>query len=585
MSAPSNIPRPGSLRPSQIITTFGPGSIYDVLSDSILIMAIDFWSDSNYREIEDERLIAHLKRFKKFRNMQKFRVPSSSGNKDNVSVVTFPTWGECPRCHKLTRRDGNPARRRLNCPDCKTPMTHPARLIVACPNGHIDDFPWYKWVKHTKECGDDKLYLRQGAKTVSLAGLEVYCENCGARKDLGTALSSTGVKFVLGRCQGRRLWLKDTEPHCDQDPRGLLKGASNVYFSSTVRALYIPPFTDEINTVLKQHWATILLYRDDPEMIRNIVKKALPQFDVDEVIKRIEKRFDATEGRLQVDIERDEWNILRGSKPYDHADFKTEIIEVPYKFSPILSNLVLVRRLKETVVLKGFSRINPADSDDPNSSIADISLDDPIWLPAVENYGEGVFFSFNESTLSEWENLQTVSERNAIINDQHRYIRQQHNKDALGEIPPRFTMLHTLSHLLIREMATYAGYSSASIRERVYGDKGMAGIMLYTSSASSDGSLGGLVNLGNTAFEILLSKAVGKAQWCSSDPLCSLHKPEISHRDNGAACHACSFLPETSCVNMNSLLDRAMVTSTAASRTTPGAKNSLTGFFEYVKSR
>ncbi|MGI0016630.1 MAG: hypothetical protein ACREBU_24670, partial [Nitrososphaera sp.] len=111
------------------------------------------------------------------------------------------------------------------------------------------------------------------------------------------------------------------------------------------------------------------------------------------------------------------------------------------------------------------------------------------------------------------------------------------------------------------------------------------GILLYTSSASSDGSLGGLVNLGNTAFELILSKSVANAQWCSSDPLCALHKPAITHRDNGASCHACSFLPETSCVNLNSLLDRAMVTSTVASKTSAGGNNPLTGFFEYVKSR
>lgn len=580
-----NLSRPGSLRPSQIISTFGPGSIYDVLYDSILIMGIDFWNNSNYTVIVDERLIGHLKNFGKarFRNIETFRIPTSSGNKDNVSVTTFPRWGECPRCHKLTRRDGNPLHKSLKCPDCKTATTHPARLITACKNGHMDDFPWQRWVEHKKDCDDNHLYLRQGAKTVSLRGLEVQCDNCGATKHLGDALKEYGLKWLYGKCNGKRPWLQDFE-ECNKIPRGLLKGASNVYFSSTVDALYIPPFTDEINKMLKRHYPTLSYYLNEPEMLRDMIKKILPNYDTDEVLKRMKVRNDTTEGRIQIDIKNDEWNILNGSHSYNHEDFKTEIIkEMPYKFRNILEKLVLVRRLKETRVLIGFTRIDPPDLDSLTlfNRMGQISMADPIWLPAAELFGEGLFFSINENLLHKWEKIDNVVTRNrAIINQSNM---SSHGAESLP--PPRFIMLHTLSHLLIREMATYAGYSSASIRERIYGEPGMSGILLYTSSASSDGSLGGLVNLGKNAFELILSKAIQKSRTCSSDPLCAFHNPEMTRRNNGASCHACCFVPETSCINMNSLLDRTMVYRPTVAKNNAWDKETPGGFFEFAEYR
>jgi hypothetical protein len=132
----------------------------------------------------------------------------------------------------------------------------------------------------------------------------------------------------------------------------------------------------------------------------------------------------------------------------------------------------------------------------------------------------------------------------------------------------RYTLLHSLSHLLINELAMECGYSAASIRERIYWSEGegeaMAGLLLYTAAPDSEGTLGGLVSLAKPeTFERLLQQALQRAQLCAADPMCSEHTPhETEDSLHGAACHSCLFVPETSCERGNRYLDRTMVVPT-----------------------
>lgn len=124
--------------------------------------------------------------------------------------------------------------------------------------------------------------------------------------------------------------------------------------------------------------------------------------------------------------------------------------------------------------------------------------------------------------------------------------------------------MHTVSHLLIREIALECGYSSASIRERIYvGEPGRryAGVLLSTAASDSEGTLGGLVALGDRIhLQRLLDQALASAGRCSTDPLCAEHLPAApSDTLHGAACHACLFDSETSCEANNRWLDRAVV--------------------------
>ena len=140
------------------------------------------------------------------------------------------------------------------------------------------------------------------------------------------------------------------------------------------------------------------------------------------------------------------------------------------------------------------------------------------------------------------------------------------------ESHPRYILLHTLSHLLIRQLTSQCGYATASIKEKIYStfiDEGfkMCGILIYTSATDTDGSLGGLVREGysdrmKTTFENMLQES----SWCSNDPLC-IESPSQGFKGlNKAACHACTLLPETSCESMNCLLDRASVVGTPDKR-------------------
>src|SRR2546427_11284093 len=88
----------------------------------------------------------------------------------------------------------------------------------------------------------------------------------------------------------------------------------------------------------------------------------------------------------------------------------------------------------------------------------------------------------------------------------------------------------------------------------------MRGVLLYTSSDDSEGSLGGLVQHGRpNAFKSLFERSIFSCSQCSSDPLCSENDPEVARSLNGAACHICTFVSETSCEMANRLLDRRLV--------------------------
>jgi len=202
---------------------------------------------------------------------------------------------------------------------------------------------------------------------------------------------------------------------------------------------------------------------------------------------------------------------------------------------------------------------------------APISAKQLDWLPAVENLGEGIYLQLNAERLQEWETLDTVRRRAETLIKAYSLWRQKRGLPELKDQRPRLLLLHTLAHLLMRQMSLDCGYSSASLRERIYSDAKMAGLLIYTSTPDSDGSLGGLVRQTRLmrnedgserdCFGRLLEDVGDLARTCSGDPLCREHDPRRTERLNAAACHACAMVSETSCEFGNRLLDRGMVAS------------------------
>jgi hypothetical protein len=129
-------------------------------------------------------------------------------------------------------------------------------------------------------------------------------------------------------------------------------------------------------------------------------------------------------------------------------------------------------------------------------------------------------------------------------------------------------MLHSLSHLLIKQLSFECGYSVASLSERIYcaennDGKQMAGIFIYTASGDSEGTLGGLVRQGRRdALPNIFKKAISSAKTCSNDPVCILSHGQGRDALNLAACHACALLPETCCKESNAFLDRGVLIGT-----------------------
>src|SRR5262249_3506428 len=186
---------------------------------------------------------------------------------------------------------------------------------------------------------------------------------------------------------------------------------------------------------------------------------------------------------------------------------------------------------------------------DERPPMARLTRDSPTWIPASEVHGEGIFVRFREEVVQNWEKLDSVKARNDTLSKGYELWRTARKLDPHKGYPGiRYAMLHTFAHLLIRELALECGYNAASIRERIYADNGpdpMAGVLLYTAAADSDGTLGGLVELGKPEnLGPLIKQALRRALVCSSDPLCSEHNPANDRTLHNASCHACAFVAE-----------------------------------------
>jgi hypothetical protein len=575
----------GEVRNSQLISTFGPGAILDLPDMSVIIAGLDHWDIKQCSPISEPRLVRKLG-IKKI-----YSPPSLQGSNDtkqgSLPAYRFPRYLVCPKCRKLStvrgfyKKDNDETVYCLCNREEGGTKVFPARFIVACAAGHIDDFPWDFYVhkdqkRKTEDC-KNKLVLNDHGSTGSIADVEVECKGCGQKRALDEAFSGKG----LGKCLGHRNWHGpwDTED-CNQQQRALLRGASNLYFPVVVSALSIPPFTssdpiyDEVAAVLDR-WAKI----DSIEKLELALDTGF--FDefksrpLEEIWKAVTTLRSLGDG-VEQDLYFPEWQaLIHGVSMDAKHEFQTEEQEVPERYQEYISKVVMVRRLKEIRVLDGFSRIEAipdtierADSETSQASFkAYLSKRELGWRPGIETKGEGIFFKLDEEKLRAWE--ERFQDNAHLIQEEFRKYCEDRNMDYKGGPDPRYILLHTLSHALMRQLCLDSGYSSTSLRERIYSrnepGQSMAGILIYTATPDSEGSLGGLVELGRKErFEELLWHALQESRFCSGDPLCSEHKPNAIGDLNGAACHACQLSPETSCESSNRFLDRSFLVPTVS---------------------
>ncbi|MCC6178014.1 MAG: DUF1998 domain-containing protein [Chloroflexi bacterium] len=374
-------------------------------------------------------------------------------------------------------------------------------------------------------------------------------------------------------CSGRRPWLRQGEEGCDQTLRTLQRGASNVWFAVLRSALSIPPWSEGIFKVLNRHWQVLRAVPTDaiPATIESLyantdMRGGGYQYTVEDLTAAVadrKRREGEPEAVSDESIRSEEFEaLLRGRAETGSDDeFVCEPADAITPFcEKFFSRVMLAKRLLEVRALEGFTRILPPSPGDPPEFRASLSLEDSRWLPAIDVSGEGVFIALDEHRLSEWEKRPEVVRRVSSINANYSRIFDEQGREPNRVITSRLVLVHTLAHILIAQWALDSGYPAASLRERLFASGDGAGMLIYTATSDSAGSLGGVIQQGRSlSLETSLREAVARAAWCSSDPLCIEADAAGVDSLNLAACHACVLLPEVSCEEMNVLLDRALI--------------------------
>ena len=562
--------RLGQVRSSQLITTFGPGAIVDLPDrDSYMVMGLQVWPPGPPIDEPNLRSLLHV---------DSLHATALTRQRRDVPVRRFPVTHRCPRCSRIIR--GSFCARR----GCNVDAS-PSRFVVACPNGHVDDFPWHWWAHssatrgtHSEqsidetesqviECAeeDGAIVLDDRGASNTLAELVVKCLKCGSRRTMQGALNPGAFKHF--DCSGLRFWLDDSQESCPGAVRGVLRGASNVYFSVTSSALSLPQHSSPVSVLLREHWTTLMQSSD---RIRRLIleEQLVPKgYTVEDGLAAYASYLQVVQ--TEEELRQEEYVALSG--PHATADlgppapyFQARDGHVPQGFNDLIDSVALVDRLREVRAVRGLTRLSARDDDsleEESIPIVPIARGKPGWYPAVENYGEGIFIRFSDSRLRRLGEDQDLMERAARIANAYGTWRQQRDLSPGHTAPSvKLIALHSLGHLLIRQLSLYCGYGTASIRERVYAVGNQAGILVYTAAADADGSLGGLVSFGEAArLKAVLEAGILTSDWCSQDPLCGDRLPDPGEHLSGAACHACLLLPETSCEHGNKFLDRGML--------------------------
>lgn len=547
----------GAVRRSQLVTTYGVGSIVALADESFMIAGIDRWgiSDPNLHEprLERELMVAG------------FVVPPASDGPD-IPIVRFPRWYSCPRCRRLDEHRKLTTFESNVCGDCNRPLV-PSRFVMVCPRGHIDDFPYLRWVHSGRpaEAASHTLRIEARGTTASLRDIQIEC-SCGRKRTMDNAFDKFALRDVT-RCFGNRPWLGREQEDCDQPVRTLQRGASNVWFGSHRSVISIPPWSDAAFRLLDRYWDILRVLPATAlgPAIEEVGLTAGTRFTTGDLVKAVNERRRRQEGAegptSEEEIRRDEYQALSvGQEDAPGSQFAANETKTPTAISDVISSVMLVTRLREVRALQGFSRILPLGGPE---TLAPLFTSDPRWRPAIEVKGEGLFIVLDRERLAAWEKTASVTDRIRPLDDRYAARARRWGHEPDRKITPRFVLIHTFAHSLVDQLALDAGYPAASLRERLYVGDDMHGLLVYTATTDSAGSLGGLVAQGESArLEQAVRSAVARAAWCSADPICVETEAQGADGLNLAACHACTLLPETSCEEMNVLLDRALLVGT-----------------------
>ena len=590
-----------TVRRSQTITPFGVGGIYDFGSESFVGMDTTHWklSDSSLRLPRLEKILG-VQKFKAAPIAERAMYPGAYRSGRPIPYFRFPSWLFCSNCRAM-KRWFSPMEKTGQHPSCeycgKKSQLVPMRFMAVCKSGHLADIPWGIWahIGSRQKCSNHRLKFKSDPKLgAGLQSLIIVCVNCKSENNLERLPYKDSLAGVMKTCLGTHPWQKSelAEP-CDQLPQVVQRGASNAYYPIVESAIDIRVGEKKESSIfdmirLHPRWEALVdiagfveSYNEPLAMkfIKPIIEdeKLQSQGITAEIVWEClrEVSQDNTGSGLSDGVDEnlliDEWRAFitpPASEP--GAEFVAEKADLEAfseqlsgseqlawnEFNRLIGQITIAKKLRIVRALKGFTRLEPNTENLVTPSLG-VSAS---WLPAIEIYGEGIFIALDAEALDAWQKRLPEQVLAGM-----RDARQRTTLGFLPEATDRFVLLHTLSHLLIRQLCFECGYSSSSLSERIYSneEEGMAGILIYTASADSEGALGGLVREGlPDRLYGTFKTALFRANWCSSDPICSEMEQQGIQGLNKSACHACTLVAETSCDHGNCMLDRTVLIGT-----------------------
>lgn len=658
-NARKNYAKVGSQRPSSLLYTNGPGAVVDLPHFTVMPSGYDFWDRIWARRagapptVDAPRLLGaartflgpQVKELRPFPRQAKKALLSREGEDLGVPARVFPQIFRCTGCDDLRplshfeydnsrvyrpdearfthvgcsgrRRDpsGRPLPAKVVPPGARgkgirrSPAI-PARYLLVCTDGHLDEFPYAEWVHRGGPCAPNvevpHLKMRVGAGGKG-ANATIACESCNATRGMGEAQGRTGQE-KLPPCRGRHPHLEGFEPSgCGNQTRLMLVGAANLWFGVTQSVIVMPLTTSEESDRLAaavriELGARLEKYADDLGVLRDLLEgrvevSSLTDDELAAVVRKALEPPESEEDRRQraqdwdsIELLAPEWHHLArfidsGTTQLHCEDERTGLTlsrkAVPNEASPELRAVLAVDKLRKVNAFLGFTRIDELDRvSDVGARLVRVTEKPPEWIVATEDRGEGVFLTLDEDRVAAWEDhvlgcgngvweAHHGAHRRNFANRLSETADEQAQLDAHAAAdrrfpPPRYWLVHSLAHILIREMSMSSGYGAASLTERLYAYGGSdhrraaAGLLISTTASDSDGTLGGLVRLSDDKLlGRLLVQALRRASRCSSDPVCAIRLPsEPEDFLHGAACHCCLMASETSCERANRFLDR-----------------------------
>lgn len=606
------------IRRSQLLTPFGVGAIVPFPGDeSLIIGGLDKWKcESSHYEIKDERLtrrlgVASLRLPPEYIQYSgRYGVAAEPFANITIPAYRFPTLYFCRHCGLMTLLEPDNMQPQPLCPVCSNKQSPgyeklkedairllPERFIVACPEGHLSDLPVARMVHSVNSNFDSQSWntdfhyrlqhpiIRKTTDRSSLAGVRYFCKDDPEKYiTLSGMTKAKALSPFIAHCAGKKPWLGEArDPECPSTGENLMlvqRGGSNVWFPEIMTSIYLPPnlkggYDSRMTSLIEEKRDYLIGEFEDTgaipmSMIKILCKKE--GLDLASCLEYCKKNLFAkplatvANNCSESDYRYEEYEALRQNCGKDQDDLLVinhPIAGYDKAIQPYFQSVSLVQKMKQTQALIGFSRLTPK-----MQSVADfrksLSEAEKDWVPAVQSKGEGIFIAFDETRIAEWIAAHPeVETRAKMINDakSHSFFGEA-NPELV--ISPSYLLIHTFAHLLINALSKLCGYGSSSLRERLYISdnvgKTMKGVLIYTTSSSSEGSLGGLIKEGLPGhLEDIILSALEEARWCSSDPICISSKGQGPDSCNLAACHNCALLPETCCEVGNKFLDRGCV--------------------------